>query len=235
MAGRPGTTMQRPEGVVEASLCVPSGLKPTPLCAKTTNDLYVKDKLPKEDDTWWRQVRVDIRTGQQAGPGTPPQYIQEAVMLVFPDELLKTEDDRKAAQEWAEALGISLAPSGTSGTPVPGGGGGDLSAIIFAPAAGTTVSGTVQIVGRASSPNFRSYRLEYGKGTNPKDWEEIVEREVNIPNGSLGTWNVDGLEPGTYTLRLVVIDRLQGQFSATVTIKVGAPSATPTGTPPLRP
>ena len=37
------TAFVRPAGVVDATICVPSGLKPTPLCGKTTTDIFAKD------------------------------------------------------------------------------------------------------------------------------------------------------------------------------------------------
>lgn len=229
MAGRTVTAYPRPAGIVEGTVCVPSGLKPSALCGKTTTDLWVKDKLPKEEDTWWQRVRIDIRNNLLAGPNTPSQYVQEAVMLVLPPDLLDTEEERKAAQEWAEALGLPLAPTETSG-----GGSADVAAIIFQPTAGANVSGAVQVTGRASSSAFQSYRLEYGAGAAPDSWTQITSRSSEVTSGTLGTWNTAGLAPGPYTLRLVVNDRQRGQLTATVTVNVVAPPA-PTPTPPLTP
>ena len=229
MQGRATTAYQRPKGIVEATICVPSGLKPTSLCGKTTTDLFVKDKLPTQDDNWWQRVRIDIRNNLLAGPSTPSQYVQEFVMLVLPADMLDTEDEKKIAQEWAQALGLPLAPTETSG-----GASSEVAAIISQPSAGANVSGVVQVTGRASSPAFQSYRLEYGAGAAPASWTQIVQRSTEVSSGTLGSWNTAGLEPGTYTLRLVVVDRQRGQLSATVTVNVsGAPAPTPT--PPLTP
>ena len=230
MKGRASTAFERPKGIEEATVCVPSGLRPTSLCGKTTTDLFVKDKLPQTDDDWWRLVRVDIRNGQLAGPGTPSQYVQEAVMLALPPELLDTEEERKIAQDWAAALSIPLAPTETSSS-----GGADLGAIIFLPAAGSSVSGVVQVAGRASSDDFQSYRLEYGPGASPTGWRTIRQSNSAVSSGTLGSWDTKDLPPGVYTLRLVVTDRRRGQLTATVTVSVGGPSATPTSTPPRAP
>jgi membrane peptidoglycan carboxypeptidase len=235
--GKPKTPFKRPETVIELTECVPSGLKPTPLCGKTTTDLFAKEKEPKTDDNFWQQVRVDGRTGLLAGPGTPPQYIQTQVMLVIPPDLMKTEDDRKRWQEWADALGVPLAP--TDASPATGGGGAaaDLPAVIFSPTAGQNVGGVVQVIGRASSANFVGYVLEYGSGVSPNGWTPIAQGNAKVESGPLGTWNTQGLAPGPYTLRLVVQDRQRGQMVATVTVNVGAPTPTPvaTPTPPARP
>ncbi len=194
--GRAKTAFRRPENAVDATVCVPSGLKPTPLCGKTTTDIFAKEKVPQVDDNWWAQVRVDGRTGLLAGPSTPPQFVQQQVMLVLPPDLFKTEDDRKRGQEWADALGIPLAPTDTSPTNIVSGGTTDLPAVIFSPATGANVNGQVTVSGRASSTNFVSYQLEYGSGTAPATWTPINQGATKVESGALGIWNAGGLAPG---------------------------------------
>jgi hypothetical protein len=257
-AGRPGTAFSRPAGVVEETVCVPSGMRPSPLCGKTTKDLFVKDKLPAQEDTWWQRVRVDVRTGLLATPGTPPQFLEEKVMLVLPPELVKNEDDRKRADEWAHALGLTVAPTESStaiaGVPLPGitipnipavpgnpgGAANDLSAAILSPTSGQTIAATVPVIGRALSTGFESYRLEYGKGASPSAWTPIAQSNTPVQAGTLGAWNTTALAPDTYVLRLTVQDRQRGQVVATVSVSVGGaagPPVAPTSTarPPLAP
>ena len=232
--GRPGTAFRRPETVVEETVCVPSGLKPTPLCGKTTKDLFAKDNVPTQDDNMWQRVRIDGRTGLLASAGTPAQFVQEQVMLVLPAEFLKTEDLKKAAQEWADALGIPLAPTEVSPATGAPGTNTDLPALIFTPAPGQTVTGLVPVNGRASSTTFVSYRLEYGQGAAPATWTPIQESTSKVESGPLGIWNVQALPPGLYTLRLVVTDRTRGQMITTVTVNAGPPGtpiASPTAPP----
>lgn len=232
--GRPGTPFSRPEGVLEETVCVPSGMKPSPLCGRTTKDLFAKDSLPKEEDNWWQRVRIDGRTGLLASPVTPSQFVQEQVMLVMPKELLQTDEDKQRAREWANALGIPLAPTEVS----PAGGGPDtttnLPAVIFSPAPGQNVAGQVQVSGRANSSQFVSYRLEYGAGTSPTSWNTINQSNAKVDSGVLGIWNTQALSPGVYTLRLVVQDRERGQVVASVAVIVAAPSPV-AGTPLARP
>ncbi len=240
--GRPQTPFQRPEGVVEETVCVPSGMKATPLCGKTTTDLFVKDALPKDDDTWWRRVRVDIRNGLLAGPTTPPQFVEEKVMLVFPPDLMKTDSDKARAKDWAEALGLPLAPTeastlpstaGITGRlPTPGRP-GDTQVLITAPTSGSVVSGRVQVNGRATSSGFDSFRLEYSSDASPGNWSLISQASVPVDSGPLGVWDTSSLPNGTYALRLVVIDRQRGLIISTVTVTVGTPP--PTAVPPTLP
>jgi membrane peptidoglycan carboxypeptidase len=234
--GRPGSSFSRPAGIVDETVCVPSGLKPTSLCGRTTRDLFVRDNLPKEEDNWWRMTELDVRNGLLAGDRTPRQFIEEKVMLVPPEALTKTEEDRKRVQEWSDALGLPLAP--TEKSDLGGQSQSDLPVAIFSPSAGQTVSGTVNVTGRATSDRFRSYRLEYGAGESPSTWVRITESDDEEDSGSLGRWNTTNLEDGVYTLRLIVDDRTRGNISASVTVRVGrsaSPTLAPSATPPLRP
>lgn len=249
--GRPETPFHKPEGVVSQAVCVPSGMLPSPLCGKQTTDIFARQSLPKEQDNWWRNIAIDGRTNLLAGPATPFPYIVQKTMLVFPPDLLKTDEERKSAQEWANALGIALAPTDTSpangllpgdlgpvglggvngvgGIGAPGGVGNlgapvnsTLPAIILSPASGESVGTQVPITGIASSPNFRAYRLEFGSGLGPSNWTPISLSNTPVPSGTLGTWNTADLPPGIYTIRLIVLDLQRGQIAATVSVNVGA-------------
>jgi membrane peptidoglycan carboxypeptidase len=225
--GREVTAYPRPEGIVEEEVCVPSGMRPSEICGKTTKDLFVKDTLAEEEDDWWQEVKIDQRNGQLASPLTPRQYVTEQVMLVLPPELLETEEDRERAAEWAEALGIPLAPTeistaGGSFDDLDGGGGGiELAAIIVSPESGDQVSGVVEVTGRAASSRFINYRLQYGSGVAPTNWTTIEASNDPVLNGSLGDWDTSELTPGVYTLQLHILDGNRGILSTNVTVIVG--------------
>ena len=93
-----------PADVVEAAVCVPSGHEADGALRQRPTDLFAKNSEPKEDDTWWQRVRIDIRNQLLAAPTTPPQFIEEKVMLMPPKEALDTEEEKKAMLEWATAL-----------------------------------------------------------------------------------------------------------------------------------
>ncbi|MBM2826340.1 MAG: putative penicillin-binding protein, partial [Dehalococcoidia bacterium] len=142
---------------------------------------------------------------------------QERVFMVLPPE----------AAEWAKENNIPQPPDGESSTP---------QVLITSPAAGGSVKGTVTVQGSASSPDFVQYTLEYGEGTSPVSW--VLIGEVNttaVTNGTLGTFYVDNLKKGVYSLRLSVLDSNSGLKRVVVPINVegsAPPSRTPT--PPAR-
>jgi len=219
LEGKPALTFEQPPGVVKATVCFPSGKLPTEYCGKTVDDLFVADSLPKEKDDWWRPIKIDTRNGLLATEMTPPQFVQERVFLVLPEGL--TGFDKQQAEEWAKALGVSLAPTEKSDP-------NNLPVLITSPAWGSSVKGIVTVIGRATSGEFESYRLEYGDGTSPTDWTVIQESTSPVADSTLGTWDTSSLTSGTYTLRLVVKDRARGELSVTATVSVDRPKATPT-------
>jgi hypothetical protein len=230
--------MARPAGVVEAEVCVPSGMLPSSLCGQKTKGLFAKQKLPTEEDTWWQNVTIDSRTGLVATSSTPTQYRRTQVALVPPESLIQTDEDKKAWEEWAKQLNVPLAGEGIGlGSPGSGAASPEGSATILLPRANQNISGVVQILGRAVSPDFERYRLEYGQGRNPSKWTTIVTNPNPVETGTIGAWNTEGLPDGEYTLRLVVEDdrRQDAVASVVVQIGTGSPNPTPTGTPRLTP
>jgi membrane peptidoglycan carboxypeptidase len=230
------TPFARPESVVAGTVCVPSGMKPSPACGKTTSDIFAKDQLPKEEDNWWRPVNIDIRNGFLAAPNTPPQFIQQQNMLVIPPNVA----DKKTAEDWAKALNVALAPSEVSNGQIGPGGTGvpltpdgqELPAAIYAPVAGQTVVGQAQVTGRAASPAFQFYRLEFGPGASPASWGLIGQGFAPVTGGTLGNWFTTNLPPGLYTLRLIVQDGQRGAITATSQVTVGTGTAPPPGAIP---
>jgi membrane peptidoglycan carboxypeptidase len=229
--GRPVTQMARPPEVVDAEVCVPSGLRPTELCGRRTRDLFVRSRLPTQDDTWWQKIAFDKRTNQPAAPGTPQEFLQEGVALVLPPDWLDTPEKMRLAQEWAAALKIPLAQAGNTmpftppqnnnppGAPPPQN--NPPTAVVSSPSSGASVSGVVAVQGTATSPDFQRYRIEFGSGANPTNWNTQSTSQNQVQNGTLANLNMSQVPPGEYSLRLVVVDRQLGDIpSAPVAVRV---------------
>ena len=91
-------------------------------------------------------------------------------------------------------------PSGMSGC-VPD------KIMITSPEPGTDVSGTVDITGTASIPNFGYYKYEVAlRGS--QSWATISAGREPKVNTSLGPWNTTSLTNGEYFLRLVITDNV---------------------------
>ena len=83
----------------------------------------------------------------------------------------------------------------------------DQRVMITSPHQGARVSGWVTIRGNATHENFKFYKLEYGAGSNPDTWSWFFGGEWPVWQGTLGALNTDILTPGTYTIRLTVVDQ----------------------------
>ena len=68
-----------------------------------------------------------------------------------------------------------------------------------------TLSGLteVEVKGSVGGPTLSNWRLEYGAGTAPSSWTQITSSTSTISSGVLTTWNLSGINDGTYTLHLV--------------------------------
>jgi hypothetical protein len=87
----------------------------------------------------------------------------------------------------------------------------DARAIITSPGLNAMVSGMVPIYGTATHERFQYYKLEYGAGSNPAVWSYFAGGEKPVSSGLLGSLNAGALPPGTYSIRVVVVD-ITGNF-----------------------
>jgi hypothetical protein len=186
-------------------------MKPDSECARKVKTLLPDSKVPKDDDDWWRRAKIDIRDGLLATELTPPQFVQERFGIVIPEDVEGFA--RTQAQEWARYLGAGTLPTERSTGVAP--------IRIASPRSGTRVRNVVEITGEAASDGFVAYRIEFGAGDPPLEWQTIIRSETPQEGGGLGLWNTDGLPDGTYTVRLVLEDRNRGELSTYVVVRIG--------------
>jgi hypothetical protein len=93
---------------------------------------------------------------------------------------------------------------------------------LTSPGVNQVVQGSVQVRGTASIPDFQYYKVEVGPGNNPRDHEWTVVGQLHyspVAGGVLETFNSGAYPPGTYTLRLVVVDQT-GNYPAPCQVTV---------------
>jgi len=117
-------------------------------------------------------------------------------LLLTPQNTLSPEQATQAA---LSPVTPSI-PSGMSGC-VPD------QVMITAPEPGTDVSGTVEIIGTASTLNFGFFKYEFATRGSP-NWATISAGREPKRNEVLGTWNTTSLTNGDYFLRLVITDNV---------------------------
>ena len=221
----------QPSGIESRELCWPSGRLPSELCPEIHryNGLYAFDVLATHDfeelrDTWWQEVQIDSRTGLRATEDTPPAFIRREVRLVLPEEEIEEWDD---IEEWGRRYGVLhlLAPRVDSAA------GADLLQV-SSPAAGKRLSGSVAVIGRADSPTFERYVVEWGRGTNPSAWVAFAASVQAIEGGVLARWDTTQLPDGAYTLRVRLEDSELGRWRYAVPVVIANGEAASNGNAP---
>lgn len=91
---------------------------------------------------------------------------------------------------------------------------------ITAPAMNQVIAGQVTIRGTAQIDQFQFYKLEYGLGEDPQQWNSIGDtHRAPVADGALGVWDTAGFPNGAFKLRLTVVDR-SGNFPSPCEVRV---------------
>ncbi len=193
----PASRWQQPPGLVRVRVCLPSGLLPTSGCPRTRQELFLEGTEPTHQDTAYRSIALDSRTGGRATAQTPLRDLEVETFFLPPEE----------ARPWLGDADLRTPPRSYAIWQHPGPGEG--SDRIQSPAPFAVVSGQVPILGTVAGRGLRSYRLEYGRGLLPERWHLITEKDRSVHEALLGTWQTEGLD-GLYVLRLMAV-REQGR------------------------
>ena len=104
---------------------------------------------------------------------------------------------------------------------------------ITSPATGSSVSGSVPILGTAVGPPFLKYELFWKQEpSGDESYVWFAGETFEVRNGQLGVWHTGGFEPGIYTLRLRVVrpDGNYGEyFAQNISVSQEAQTPTPDG------
>lgn len=83
---------------------------------------------------------------------------------------------------------------------------------------------TVEISGTVCDATLTDYVIEYAPAADPNAWTQVgAPVESSVLQGALGTWDVAGVEPGSYTLRVRATNALGNSFSRSAQIEVKRP------------
>jgi membrane peptidoglycan carboxypeptidase len=182
-----------PDGISLVQVCDPSGLLVSELCPSIVQEAFLAGNEPTQVDNLYQKYSVNRDTGSLATIFTPLDMVEEKVYLMVPPY----------AVTWARNSGFPIPP--------------DTYDVIYAsepksptvritsPEALDHVSEQVRFMGSAAGPAFSYYRLQVGKGLNPREWIQIGKDSYDpVVDGTLGTWDTVGLE-GLYVVQLQVV------------------------------
>lgn len=206
--GQPVRWYDRPPGIVDRTICQPSGLLPSESCPGSSqrNEIFKAGTEPTTQDNIWQTFEIDTGTGQLATASTPPEQRKTEAFMILPSE----------AQDWVRDSGIAQPPTGgveQANSMVEY----DPNASIISPTINGYITGKIEIKGNARGG---SHKIEIGRGLEPIEWTMVgSEKGDEVVNGVLETLDTGALEEGLYTLRLTV-NRSDGakQWTTPITI-----------------
>jgi membrane carboxypeptidase/penicillin-binding protein PbpC len=127
LQNQPALAFARPDGLVQAEICADSGLLPGDRRSGAQNgasdvvpcpyrrlEWFVAGTEPTAVDNAHRQVAIDVRTGREAGPSTPPTSVRLQAFWALPAEYLGWAQENGIPQPPEPGLAVSeaAAPSG---------------------------------------------------------------------------------------------------------------------------
>jgi membrane peptidoglycan carboxypeptidase len=197
-----------PQGVSMMQVCDPSGMLPTEACPNVVDEVFLSGNEPVQADTLYKTVEINRETGFLATVFTPPELVDEKVFLSVPPEAL----------EWARANGFDTPPMVYDAIQPP-----EVlpSANITFPALFADVGGMVTITGTAtaSAGDLAAYRVQVGRGLNPRSWVLVAEGREPVEDGTLAEWDTSGLS-GLYAVQLLVVHADQRVETAVIQVTV---------------
>jgi membrane peptidoglycan carboxypeptidase len=230
----------RPAGVVDRVICAFSGTEPSEWCPQQRSEIFAYDQPPlsKENDLWTK-ARIDTWTGLRASSACA-DFVEEKFSLNVQDpSAVKWILETAEGNAWAEQMGfqqpIYFTPQRecTANDPRP--------LILFAGLSEnqTITTNPLPIYALIKVPEpFREYRLEYGLGDDPADWEEIYHGNQQSDQPQFLTdWDLSQIPAGRVTLRIYLTSERDTYAERRIhlNLQVPTPTVTPTPTPTITP
>lgn len=181
-----------PQGVSTITVCDPSGMLPTRECPNLVSDIFLNGSEPIQADNLFREFSVNRETGLLATVFTPVELIETRVYMLVPEY----------ARDWALSAGLDIPPISYDAIQAPP---VNLTANITSPELFAEVSNVLKIIGTASGDDFEYYRVQVGKGLNPREWIQLGgDMTTPVESGVLAEWDTKGLS-GLYAVQLQVV------------------------------
>lgn len=233
LRGGAATSFARPSDVVDMTVCSVSGTVPSEYCPSQRTEVFASDQgpLPKEADLWIKSM-IDSWTGLQASPACS-EFTKEALTINVEDEdaikWLKTD----AGKAWAENYGfpdpLVIKPERECRLDDP------RPIIDIMGLQNAITENPFKVIGVVdATANFKQYKLHWGEGENPSQWNPLQEDWITTPMRSAGVlteWDVSELDGKVITLRVTLHSTQNTEVQKKYTIRFTLPTPTPTPTP----
>jgi hypothetical protein len=239
VSGGAPASFSMPPGVIQREVCSVSGTEPSQWCrGGTYTEFFANDQppLPASQDLL-RRVNIDTWTGLIAGNACQEFVTNEDDLVMNVSDKWGREWLRSGAgRDWLEAHDLPRRPffapdrecSESDPRPVLQFSNLNESSVIID--SSLPIQGVIDV----KNGSFTGWRLEYGAGPNPEQWNTLAEGTNSFPNPSLiYTWNLQGITDNKVTLRLYLSNGEDhyAERRVTITLNIPTPTSLPTMTP----
>lgn len=205
---KPVETWEEPQGLVRVQVDGLSGLLPTEYSEYVVTELFLEGATPTQQDNIHQAIRINRQNGKLATANTPPELVETRVYEVYPP----------VAADWVRENDIPQPPTeydDTAGAASSG------PVAILEPRPYEYVKGQIAISGNVQLDNLQLYRLEYGRGLNPSNWQQLGSDHGNqVERGTLEFWNTNNEAEGLYSLQLTAVRHDQSVARKVVQVTV---------------
>lgn len=233
LRGGSATAFARPSDVVDMTICSVSGTIPSEYCPSQRTDVFASDQgpLPKEEDLWVKNM-IDSWTGLQASPACS-EFTKEALTINVEDKDAIKWLSTDAGKAWADDYGfpepLVIKPERECRLDDP------RPIIDIMGLQEAITENPFKVVGVVdATANFKQYKLHWGEGENPSQWNPLQEDWITTPMRSAGVlteWDVSELDGKVITLRVTLHSTQNTEVQKKYTIYFTLPTPTPTLTP----
>jgi len=234
LTGNNPTPFFKPSGVVERVVCTISGTEPSQWCPSQRSEYFAADQPPvSKGYDLWQKASIDSWTGLLSSPECSNFIQQEMALNVTDKWAVKWIQETDQGQSWAKSIGFEAPIFFTPKRTCTSNASRPLLAFTSLSNGQVITSNPLTIYGLAgATSDFYQYRLEYGFGGNPEEWELLDKSKipVNLPD-DLYEWDISDFPAGKVTLRLYLKSTQNTFAEVRVILDLQVPTPTPTETP----
>ncbi|MBL6965350.1 MAG: transglycosylase domain-containing protein [Anaerolineales bacterium] len=233
LTGGNPTPFTPPSGLVTEVICAVSGTEPSQWCPSQRSEYFLAAQPPlSKGYDLWQKANIDTWTGLLASPACSEFTESELGLNVNDPWGVKWINETDQGRDWARSMGFEepffftpqTACSASDSRP---------KVQLTSPRDGDVIKeNPIVIYGLADATSeFSSYRLEWGRGHDPVDWDTLRQGDSRVDQpDDLYEWDVSELGPGVVTLRLSVFSTRGTSAETMISIDLQVPTPTPTPT-----
>ncbi|MGB4595784.1 MAG: transglycosylase domain-containing protein [Anaerolineaceae bacterium] len=228
------TSFARPADVVDQIICSVSGTEPSEYCPSQRNEIFASDQLPlPKSEDFWVKDKLDIWSGLRASPDCG-EFTEDRLVLNVTDKdaILWLETD--AGKAWASNYDFGdpflIRPERECRVDDPR----PIIDLIGLQPGAVIRENPYKISGVISATaNFRDFRIEWGEGPEPEEWEVLVDwnDDPAISPQVIYEWDMKDVEAQMITIKVILRSTLGTDLAKKYIVGLLLPTPTPTSTP----